>query len=375
MNWKLATAIITIIIMIIILEKPINNEIKRVEPYNLQQIITQNDGLQNTVQTKENKQACNPPQKNKDKGLLSPELIGISGYLNTNQNITIGELVGKKIILVDFWTYSCINCQRTLPYLTSWHSQYSDKGFEIIGVHTPEFNFEKKYDNVKRAVEKFNIKYPVVQDNERKTWNAFQNRYWPAKYLIDISGNIAWTHFGEGNYEETENKIQELLAERSEQLCLNSQMPKEKIRVQAEKVDFYKIATPEIYLGYEFTRGNFGNPDGLPNKQTIDYVIPQELSKNNVYLSGTWFVDADNVLLNSENGEVLLEYNAKNVNIVASAQNGSEITIIVDGKKVKTLSVINDDLYRIVEGEDYGSHTVNLQIKGKGFRLYTFTFG
>src|SRR3989344_3502091 len=139
------------------------------------------------------------------------DLVSPEGYINTD-NITLAELVGKKVILVDFWTYSCINCQRTQPYLNAWYEKYRAAGLEIIGVHTPEFEFEKNYENVKRAVEKAGIKYPVVQDNDYATWQAYGNRYWPRKYLIDIDGYIVYDHIGEGGYEETERKIQELLS-------------------------------------------------------------------------------------------------------------------------------------------------------------------
>jgi len=131
------------------------------------------------------------------------------GFINTD-SVTVSELVGKKIILVDFWTYSCINCQRTLPYLNSWHEKYADKGLVILGLHTPEFEFEKGYENVKRAVEKFSVRYPVILDNDYSTWTSYKNRYWPRKYLIDIDGFIVYDHIGEGAYEETEKKIQEL---------------------------------------------------------------------------------------------------------------------------------------------------------------------
>src|SRR3989344_4406767 len=140
----------------------------------------------------------------------SPELTGIAGYLNTEPELKISNLKGK-IILIDFWTYTCINCIRTLPYLKSWHEKYSNKGLVIIGVHTPEFSFEKDHANVLNAVKELGIKYPVVQDNDYVTWTAFKNRYWPRKYLIDSEGYIRYDHVGEGAYEETEIKIQELL--------------------------------------------------------------------------------------------------------------------------------------------------------------------
>jgi thiol-disulfide isomerase/thioredoxin len=138
-------------------------------------------------------------------------LAGISGYINTHDGFRLSEIVGKKVVLVDFWTYSCINCQRTQPYLNAWYKKYKDAGLEIVGVHTPEFAFEKDRANVVAAVEKFGITYPVVQDNDYQTWGTYGNRYWPRKYLIDIDGYIVYDHIGEGGYEETEEKIQELL--------------------------------------------------------------------------------------------------------------------------------------------------------------------
>src|SRR3989338_574562 len=145
----------------------------------------------------------------------APELVGISGFFNTDEFPSISELKGK-VVLVDFWTYTCINCIRTLPHLVEWDKKYRDKGLVIIGVHTPEFEFEKEYNNVKAAIEKYCINYPVVQDNGYLTWQAFKNRYWPRKYLIDTDGFIRYDHIGEGGYKETEAKIQELLNERAE---------------------------------------------------------------------------------------------------------------------------------------------------------------
>ena len=309
----------------------------------------------------------------KKNGIPTPELTGIAGYINTD-SIKISDFVGKKVVLIDMWTYSCINCQRTLPYLTMWHEKYNDKGLQIIGVHSPEFEFEKKYDNVKRAVEKWNIKYPVVLDNDHATWNAFMNRYWPHKYLIDIDGYIVWDHIGEGGYEEAEKKIQELLEERMTKLGMTDSIPTEISTVDAPKVEFFKIGTPEIYLGYEFTRGNFGNKEGLPATKEVKYVLPSVLLSNNVYLEGTWFIDADHVRLVSDTGKVVLKYDAKNVNIVASSDAGSDISVFVDDSRIKDIKVKDDDLYSLVDAE-YGKHTLSFDVYGSGFKLYTFTFG
>jgi thiol-disulfide isomerase/thioredoxin len=313
------------------------------------------------------------PAVQKIGGVPAPELAGIDGYINTD-NITISSLIGKKVILIDFWTYSCINCQRTLPYVTMWYDKYKDKGLEIIGVHSPEFDFEKKYDNVKRATEKWGIKYPVVLDNEHATWDAFMNRYWPRKYLIDIDGYVVWDHAGEGNYDEAERKIQELLKERMTKLGMKDGVPTEVSEVKAPEVEFGKIGSPEIYLGYEFTRGNFGNGEGLPANEEVAYTLPSKLSFNNVYLDGKWFVDKDNVRLVSDTGKVVLKYSAKNVNIVASADPGSELSVKVDDEVISKQKVAAEDLYSLLDSK-YGSHTLSFDVNGSGFKLYTFTFG
>src|SRR5713226_2569443 len=153
---------------------------------------------------------------------LVPDLVGISGYVNTTPE-DLKSAMKNKVVLYDFWTYSCINCIRTLPYITAWNEKYADKGLLIIGVHSPEFEFEKDINNVKFAVKKFGIKYPVVLDSDHQTWAAFGNQYWPREYITDYQGYIRHDHIGEGNYAETEKVIQQLLDERSKHLGLNIQ--------------------------------------------------------------------------------------------------------------------------------------------------------
>jgi len=171
------------------------------------------------------------------------------GFINVD-GITVADQIGKNIVLIDFWTYSCINCQRTLPFLNSWYKKYGDMGLTIIGVHTPEFEFEKEYDNVARAVEKFGVEYPVVLDNDYSTWTAYKNRYWPRKYLIDIDGFIVYDHIGEGAYEETEAKIVELLNERNQRLGESSVSVGDSTAVNIDEVDFTKVGSPEMYFGF-----------------------------------------------------------------------------------------------------------------------------
>lgn len=307
-------------------------------------------------------------------GTPVPELQGIEGEINT-ENLKLGDLIGEKVILVDFWTYSCINCQRTLPYLTAWHEKYKDRGLVIVGVHSPEFEFEKKYENVKRAVEKWNIEYPVVLDNEHATWSAFKNRYWPAKYLVDSDGYIVWSHFGEGAYDEAEMRIQELLKERMEKIGDMKEMPFELSKVEAPSPEFRKIGTPEIYFGANFARGNFGNLEGLKFGKTINYTLPEKFEPNHAYLSGEWFVDSDFSRLVSDKGKVVLPYDAKVVNIVAASPNNSTVSVLIDGNRVSETVVSSEDLYPLFRGDSYGKRLLEFEINGSGFELYTFTFG
>ena len=180
---------------------------------------------------------------------LAPEIVPTGEWLNSEPQ-TITGLRGK-VVLVDFWTYSCINCIRTLPYIESWHEKYNDSGLVILAVHTPEFEFEKNAENVQRAAEKYGLKYAIVQDNEYRTWRAYSNRYWPRKYLIDIDGFIRYDHIGEGGYEETEEHIQELLKERNARLNMTMDVEKP---LTVEQTQNHEIGTPELYFGYGFRR-------------------------------------------------------------------------------------------------------------------------
>lgn len=367
MNKALTLGIVVVLVIgaIVLLQKPApSGDIRRVMPI----------AAQGETQTAEQVTTCFAPPPREKTSSLAPELAGIAGYINA-EPFALSELVGRKVILIDIWTYSCINCQRTLPYVTAWYEKYKGKGLEIVGVHSPEFDFEKKPENVRRAVEKFGITYPVVLDNDHATWNAWHNRYWPAKYLIDIDGHVAWYHFGEGAYDEAEQKIRAALAERAERLCLNETMNGLVSDVAAQRVEFEKIGTPEIYLGYTFSRGNFGNGQGLPAEETVKYALPSSFSKNNVYLEGEWYIAKDHAKLVSDSGKVVLKYNAKNANIVASSAVGSGVTVLLDGEKTDTLGVEVEDLYTVVAGTDYGEHTLELGVSGAGFKLYTFTFG
>ena len=319
----------------------------------------------------------------------APDFVGIEKWINS-EPLKIEQLRGK-VVLVDFWTYTCINCIRTLPYLKEWDKKYRDKGLMIVGVHTPEFEFEKKYENVLKAVNDYQLKYPVAQDNNYATWSSYQNRYWPHKYLIDMDGYIRYDHIGEGAYDETEQMIQLLLKERMERInkkdSIDTNISKP---IEAIDVNYFNIKTPEIYFGYQFSRGNFGNPEGLKANQVIDYKIPLSITPNNVYLEGKWKYNADNMELVDDEGSILLIFQAKNVNIVAGSENGSDTVIFLDNEfenkknkgsdvfiqQNKSAAKINEvKLYNIANAENYDTHVVQIDVIGKGFKIYTFTFG
>ncbi|HLC92420.1 MAG TPA: thioredoxin family protein [archaeon] len=313
----------------------------------------------------------------------APELAGISGYVNAEPNLTLASLKGK-VVIVDFWTYSCINCIRTTPYLNAWHEKYSDDGLVIIGVHAPEFEFEKDYSNVKSAVEKFGIKYPVVQDNDFATWRAYSNQYWPHKFLVDADGYIRYDHIGEGGYSETEQKIVELLKERDAAVELESGAAS-----GAVSPEFGRIGTPEIYLGYGFARVQLGNPEGFRPEQIVPYSLPAQFTPNIAYLEGEWENKNDYARLVSASGKVALVFTAKNVNIVAGNMQGSSlITARIDNSSLNSsnagtdastpdfsVAVRDQKLYNVVSLPDYSQKTLVMDVNGAGFELYTFTFG
>jgi thiol-disulfide isomerase/thioredoxin len=323
---------------------------------------------------------------------MAPEFKAVSGYINTSP-ITLKDLKGK-VVLVDFWTYSCINCIRTLPYLVDWNSKYADKGLVIVGVHTPEFEFEKSIDNVKAAVQKFGIKYPVFQDNDKGTWNAYENRYWPRKYIIDSEGYIRYDHIGEGGYAETEKVVQTLLAERAalqgaQTLDFNSSALSNPANIQS--VDFSKVNSPELYFGYQFARDVLGSPEGFKPDQVVNYSIPSsDLKANIIYLQGEWKNNPDNLELVGDSGKIALAYSAKSVNIVAGGSGQAKVsedgiesvsadsTNSTRGSDLDSegeLSIDGQRLYNIATHPKYGNHYIVLDVKGKGFQAYTFTFG
>ena len=260
-----------------------------------------------------------------DKSLLkkAPKLMGMTGLINTSEK-DLEKIIQDNVVLYDFWTYSCINCIRTLPHITAWDEKYNEDGLVIIGIHTPEFEFEKNKDNVMAAVKKFGINYPVVLDNNKEIWKSFENRYWPRKYITDNEGYIRFDHIGEGAYKETELVIQELLQENKNQINTS----------QVVEIEEYKhsiLRTPELYFGYEFASGRnqLGNIEGFQPNKIIDYRLPENIRQHYFYLDGQWENGKDGMKLISSSGKIVLNFHAKQLNIVAAGDN--ELEILIDG--------------------------------------------
>jgi thiol-disulfide isomerase/thioredoxin len=314
----------------------------------------------------------------------APELAGISNYINTGE-FKLADLKGK-VVLVDFWTYSCINCIRTIPYLNAWYEKYADDGLVIVGVHAPEFDFEKNPENVQAALEKFGIKYPVVQDNEHGTWDAYQNRYWPRKYLVDDEGYIRYDHIGEGSYGETEKVIKSLLQERAANLGRAIAIDGSVVKPDAQSVDFGQINTPELYFGYDYARAPLGNLEGFKPEQTVTYSIAddQKFEPSTIYVSGKWENKPAYMELKSGVGRIVLEYSAKSVNIVAGGS--ATVHVSVDGRSPNakgsdvgedgSFAVDGQRLYNVASHKTYGDHRLVMDVMGEEeFQIYTFTFG
>lgn len=321
------------------------------------------------------------PPLDKSAFKMAPDIVGISGYINTTPE-GLEEAMEGNVVLYDIWTYSCINCIRTLPFITAWDDKYADQGLVIVGIHSPEFEFEKDIGNVRAAVEKYDINYPVILDNEKDTWKAFENRYWPRKYIADHEGYIRYDHIGEGAYAETELVIQSLLAERA--VSLQIEMAEEEL-VDLEEFQHTRFRTPELYLGYTLARGNqIGNPERFEPGRTVQYEILDDKQRDRFYMDGSWINGPEGMILAEGSGSIELLYSAKELNIVASGV--GTIEVYLDGEPIgdahrgthldgHILHVSEPDLYNIVSSESAGEHEIWLRTDSVGIQVFTFTFG
>lgn len=281
------------------------------------------------------------------------EFVGISNWLGS-EPLTMKSLKGK-VVLVDFWTYTCINCIRTLPFVTNWHRTYNNQGFVVVGVHTPEFEFEKKIENVQTAMKQFGIPYPVAQDNDYSTWNAYNNHYWPAKYLIDADGIIRYTHFGEGEYERTEEAIRKLLAEAGNKVSDS--------KTKIEDTTPQGARTPETYLG---------TLRRVPNSY--------------MQLSDNWKT-TDEYVESAAGSTIDLQFNADRVFLVITSDSPGNIDVLLNGFPVETrysgadvnngiVQTNSARLYELINlrGQSKGGK-LQLNFQTPGIRVFAFTFG
>lgn len=315
----------------------------------------------------------------------APSLSGAVDWLNSPP-LSMEQLRGK-VVLIDFWTYSCINCIRTLPYVRAWADKYKDQGLVVIGVHSPEFAFEKNIDNVRKAVGDFEITYPVAIDNDYKIWRAFQNNYWPAHYLIDANGQIRYHHFGEGNYQETEGAIQDLLKEAGSATGANAFVTPEAKGAEASP-DIKDLRSGETYIGYrEATNFVSGEPVRADAAQTYTVKSP---SLNEWGLAGSWTIGAEEATLDQPDGSITYRFSARDLNLVLgpgsdgkpirfqvkidgkapSADHGTDIDAAGNG------TVTSTKLYQLVrQSGDVRARLFEIRFLDPGVNAYAFTFG
>jgi thiol-disulfide isomerase/thioredoxin len=304
--------------------------------------------------------------------------------------LRMAELRGKPV-LIDFWDYTCVNCLRTLPYVKEWYRRYSSLGLTVVGVHAPEFSFAREGGNVLRAVREQDIQYPVVLDNDYAIWQAYANRYWPAKYLIDGNGYLRYYHFGEGGYGETEQAVQAVLREGFPEILLPGLM--EPVRDEDRPGAVCYRVTPELYLGYQ--RGMIGNVAGLAPDKAATYRDPGKHIDGTVYLAGDWLLAGEYLARPAgatDESRLTVPYVAKEVNVVVHpptyggsatvslTQDGEPLAAedagadAVAGATTTIVAVDTPRMYRLVANRDIDRHELTLTTTSDGLALYAFTF-
>jgi cytochrome c biogenesis protein CcdA/thiol-disulfide isomerase/thioredoxin len=316
-----------------------------------------------------------------------PSFAGATLWLNSPP-LTPDALRGK-VVLVDFWTYSCINCLRALPYVESWYEKYKDHGLVVIGVHAPEFAFEKDPNNVRRAVADLKVAYPVALDNDYAIWQAFNNQYWPAHYFIDAAGRIRGHHFGEGNYEESEQTLRKLLSDAGQtDLPLPGLDSAKAVGVQAPPDEAHD-QSPETYVGYR--RGeNFASPGGFSQDQLHAYSAPAALKLNQWSLSGSWNVDPEKAVLGAVPGKIEFRFYARDLHLVLGpGSDGKPVRfrVLLDGAAPAVNHGADTDsggqgaidrqrLYQLIrQTGDVREHVFSIEFLDSGVQAYSFTFG
>jgi len=316
----------------------------------------------------------------------SPSLAGAVEWLNSPP-LTMEALRGK-VVLIDFWTYSCINCLRAIPYVRAWAEKYRDQGLVVIGVHAPEFAFEKNVDNVRQAVKDLKIDYPVAVDNDYAIWRAFDNKYWPAHYFIDAQGRIRHHHFGEGEYDQSEKILQQLLAEAGKGSVSNDLVS---ISAQGAEAaaDTDDVKSPETYVGY-MRAENFASPGGALDDKPHVYGAASPLELNQWALAGDWTVGGERAVLNAANGRILYRFHARDLHLVLGpSADGKPVhfRVTIDGKapgpdhgadtdEQGAGAIVGQRLYQLVrQGKPVVDREFEIEFLDPGAQAFAFTFG
>ncbi|MFL5804609.1 MAG: thioredoxin family protein [Roseiflexaceae bacterium] len=315
-----------------------------------------------------------------------PSLGSATEWLNS-QPLTAAGLRGK-VVLIDFWTYTCINWLRSLPYVRAWAEKYKDQGLVVIGVHTPEFAFEKDVDNVRRAAKDMRVDYPIAIDSDYAIWTAFDNHYWPALYFVDAQGHIRHHQFGEGQYEQSEIVIQQLLAEAGIG-GIGHELVSVDARGAEAAADWGSLQSPENYVGYERTE-NFASPGGAALDQRKVYAAPARLNLNHWALSGDWTVKKQATVLNAANGRIAYRFHARDLHLVMGpATRGTSVRfrvlidaqppgaahgIDVDDQGIGTVS--EQRLYQLIrQPQPIDDRLFEIAFLDSGVEAFAFTFG
>lgn len=320
-------------------------------------------------------------------GKRARDFTNLRGWINTSP-LKMEDLKGR-VVLLDFWTYSCVNCIRTLPHMRTLHDRYGNDPFILVGVHTPEFEFEKDPENVAAAVKRFGIKYPVAIDSENTTWKLYGNQYWPRQTLIDAKGIVRWEHAGEGDYDKMERMVQNLLKETGAEPENKSGTGKDNLGA----FEYSSKTTPEIYTGSLRSQG-FGNGQVCVPGSCTRFIDPKDDHSRDVpYLQGDWTQFPEYVAhATSDPGQMVLKYAARNANAVLGTFGQAPATVHVelDGKPVEKdkagtdvmwdktgsyLTVKENRLYDIIRTKKFETHELRLQTTSDGFRVYSYTFG